>query len=809
MLHASMTSMSYEFSWSNPNYELLSELGRGGMGVVYRAKRLSDQSILAVKVLPNISDPEFLIRFQRETQVLARLNHPHIVKVYDYGEQSSPFFAMEVMEGQDLKELFDDRMRQGGQPLEIDEAIALIAPIADALSHCHAQGIIHRDIKLSNIFVKSGGHPVLMDFGLSKQNNAGSNNYEKTLSKTGEILGTIAYMSPEQLSPKGDFGNMGPATDVWSLGTALFLLLTGAFPYPSSSAIELYMTIVEQDVPRLKEQRPDAPDWLDDLLHQMLSKHATDRPSMEQVTRSLKSQGHDQNSSVMQSAIQPSVSPLGLSLSNLGLMLCIPALCVLAFLLWQKQGQVQIQALDPVPLYVSSKTLTLKGKLSEGPVTIMVGERKDVSRVDGRFELSIPLAEGSNLIELTFSNGRGPDLTRSYTVRRDTKPPVIQWALPKVKPETPSFSISDRAALKGSVIETSLDFIEANQTKLSVRDGQFVIPSSLWEKSPGRLLIVRARDKAGLEVERRIRVRPSLLSDHERWRHASELEQDHVIEELILRLRAPFQFLGMQVYECGGRRYRIPRFLHKKTALELHLVPGGSFAMGIPSVSNEVAYMKRVNPQESQERLRNFFGRGVPQHRVSLKPFLIAPFELTEEQWSKGKVGRVKPTPNRPKGRLNRPLILEWLGDFPSLRLPSEAEWEYAARAGSTTRYFWGDEFKGRYVWYARNSGGRMHLITEHAEARNAFGLADVIGNAWELVADDYRANYKVLSKQQPYFHPKNPGRGTSCFRGGGFPRPVISNSLSLRLGFETKLQGADYGVRLAASFDKVFRPRK
>ncbi|MDF1667662.1 MAG: serine/threonine-protein kinase, partial [Planctomycetota bacterium] len=465
-MYNSAYSSETSSSWSNPNYELISELGRGGMGIVYKARRLSDQSILAVKVLPpHFADPEFLIRFQRETQVLAQLDHPHIVKVYDYGEQSSPFFAMEVMEGKDLKELFEDRLRLTGQPFRVEEAIDLIAPIAEALAHCHSQNILHRDIKLANIFIKDGGHPVLVDFGLSKQSNENSHgSYEKTLSKTGEILGTVAYMSPEQLSPNGDYGAMGPATDVWSLGTALFLLLTCHFPYPAVSAIQLYMKIVESPIPVISDMRPDVPRWLTHLLFQMLSKHSSERPTMEVVARTLRGLDEEYSSAVLHEKLQPKTPNTYFSLSSLALVITVPASLILAFFLWQSQSVLQLNELDQPPAYVSRKKIILKGQLNQGPVTISVGGRKDVSKVDGRFELSIPLKEGVNFIELSFSNGRGKDLTRSYTIRRDTKAPIIQWTLPGKDKSQAYVEIDDCGSISGSIIETSLSSLTVNKT---------------------------------------------------------------------------------------------------------------------------------------------------------------------------------------------------------------------------------------------------------------------------------------------------------------------------------------------------------
>ncbi|MDF1664928.1 MAG: serine/threonine-protein kinase, partial [Planctomycetota bacterium] len=489
-MYDSSHSSASSSTWSNPNYELISELGRGGMGVVYKARRHSDGRLLAVKVLPKFTSPELLLRFQRETQVLARLEHPHIVKTVDYGEESSPFFAMEFMEGQDLEKLFEDRLQSTGQPFDVKEALELLAPIAEALAYCHSENILHRDIKLANIFINRGGYPVLVDFGVSKQKNEHTqSSYEKTLSKSQEFVGTVAYMSPEQLSLNDEYGPMGPGTDVWSLGTALFQLLTGDFPFPAPSPIHLFVSITENPAPSIRTVRPDLPKWLDRLVLQMLSKQSAERPSMEQVAQTLRNQ----------SSIRPQ-SARGYSyLWPIALCITATAMLVLAFLLWQSRSPLQFNELTPPPAYVSGKKYILKGQLNQGPVTISIGDRKEVSKVDGRFELSLPLKEGVNLIKITFSIGRGEDLKRSYQIHRDTKAPVIQWSLPGIDKSQSYLAIDDCPSIKGRMIDTSLDSLTVNETLIPLEADQFVIPSALWDSSPDRVLVLRAQDKAGNE----------------------------------------------------------------------------------------------------------------------------------------------------------------------------------------------------------------------------------------------------------------------------------------------------------------------
>ena len=231
------------------DYELLHELGRGGMGVVYRARQLSLGRDVAVKMIlrgqfATQIDRE---RFETEAQAAAKLDHPGIVPVYEVGEiDGRPYFSMKHVAGTTLAQ----RLTSG--PLPPREAARILASVARAIHFAHMRGVLHRDLKPSNILLDEHGEPHVTDFGLAKQISDAD-----TITKTGVMLGTPAYVSPEQAA--GIRGQVGPRSDVYSLGVILYHMLTGRPPFQAASPAEMVLLVLEQDPvpPRMLNPKAD------------------------------------------------------------------------------------------------------------------------------------------------------------------------------------------------------------------------------------------------------------------------------------------------------------------------------------------------------------------------------------------------------------------------------------------------------------------------------------------------------------------------------------------------------------------------
>lgn len=231
------------------DYELITELGRGGMGVVYRARQRSLNRDVAIKMLlrGGMASREDEARFRREAESAARLTHPNIVPVYEVGElEGRLFFSMKLVQGLTLAQ----RLMDG--TMDSRTAATVLRAVARAIQYAHSQGILHRDLKPSNILLDSHGHPHVTDFGLAREVDS-----HDPVTYSGSVLGTPAYMAPEQAA--GDRGHVGPASDVYSLGSVLYHMITGRSPFQAATPVDMVLLVLEQEppLPRLLNPQVD------------------------------------------------------------------------------------------------------------------------------------------------------------------------------------------------------------------------------------------------------------------------------------------------------------------------------------------------------------------------------------------------------------------------------------------------------------------------------------------------------------------------------------------------------------------------
>lgn len=261
-------------------YKIVRELGRGGMAVVYRAIDTMLDRNVAVKIIlsENASKEKtekLLKRFNREAKTLASLSHPNIVKVLDYGEyESAPYLVMEFISGGALKSKM-------GRPMPFAEAAALLMPVARALQHAHQQKIVHRDVKPENILINDSGQPMLSDFGILKLVDVEESH---GLTGTGKIVGTPAYMSPEQIRGREVDGR----ADMYSLGIVFFEMITGRKPYNANTPIELSMQHLHDPIPKAKQFVRDLPAEVEQIIAKSIAKNPEDRyPTMGAFAQAL------------------------------------------------------------------------------------------------------------------------------------------------------------------------------------------------------------------------------------------------------------------------------------------------------------------------------------------------------------------------------------------------------------------------------------------------------------------------------------------------------------------------------------------
>jgi len=242
-------------------YQIIESIGKGGMAEIYRAYQPSTKRDVVVKVLFSAfrNDPGFVNRFTREVDIIAHLQHPHIIQVYDFGEQDNQLYiVMAYLQGGSLA----DRIKESQNGMKVPEVVRLMHLIASGLDYAHAKGIIHRDLKPSNILMDEYGNPYLADFGIAKS-------LEGRHDATNTIMsGTAGYIAPESAQT----GRSTKKADIYALGVILFEMFTGQLPYTGRNPYKVLSAHVNQDIPQLLDYRPELPGTLQMVIEKALAK---------------------------------------------------------------------------------------------------------------------------------------------------------------------------------------------------------------------------------------------------------------------------------------------------------------------------------------------------------------------------------------------------------------------------------------------------------------------------------------------------------------------------------------------------------
>jgi serine/threonine protein kinase len=582
------------------DYEILEEISRGAMGVIFRARHCISEQICALKfILQDQPDETEIGRFRLEAETLIQLNHDHIVKISDFGSANGRlYYAMELIDGHDLYTCVQNSLRTDSKVPEFTESMLYLKDIALALAYCHERDVLHRDIKPQNILIeRDTGRAVLVDFGLRKKLQDDS----KGLTKTGEILGTPAFMSPEQFSPGGSFGEIGPATDVWAFGATIFFAMTGKSPFDKNTMVAIFQAITFEVPPTLRSINPETPEWLDQLCADCLQKQASMRPTISEIVARLE----DQNLESIAEGPQFKSALRGVSLAGLLLVLAIAVLFIATLF---EAAPLEFSKIEQLPSLVNKRTLVIKGKINQATVSITseASSEETLSREDGTFALTVHLKDGANKIRIGGKYREQSATPYVINIHCDLSPPIFNI---KGLVEGQRIDTEEDNVLSGTINDThrpELYFIDGEGQPLA-RNGAFRHP--LADIAAPQKITIEATDKAGnkrqvtylvytqraqafqkfTEEQRQqldafVTERSTGLEERELllnlcqlnlWEGCSEKTQDHTIELVTKRLGSDFEFVEAALQSCEQLSFNIATFKHKKTGIELQLIPGG------------------------------------------------------------------------------------------------------------------------------------------------------------------------------------------------------------------------------------------
>lgn len=459
-------------------YEILEEIGQGGMGRVFRGTVRETGASVVIKTLLKMGGSQTTLeRFQREGLALARLSHPNIAKVHDFraskshsGETRRPYLVMEHISGETLQEFFDARRDPSSLAVTDEELIqSIFIPLAKALIHCHQNGLIHRDFKPENVLIEppldgEGPRPRLIDFGLvriEKESLKAALELSQRLTQSGQMMGSPAFAAPEQIHGQTEL--FSEVIDVWGFGATLYWVISNELPYHAHSLMALFSASEKSEPKPLRSLGIGCPPWLDALCEQCLRRNPRERPTMTQVLEILEGRLDTRPKSSRASLIVGAIFVL--SLVILGL--------------FQFRDRVEPQlVLEDSARSSRSKQFMLTGRiLDEHPSRLWVRVKESAKfseakgylvSEDGAFRVKIPLDDGLNEFELWAEDQSGlksPPKTLSITCDR-VAPKLRSLIYPKS-------SFEETIVLKGEVSEAVT--LTVGALKKDIRKDRFEI----------------------------------------------------------------------------------------------------------------------------------------------------------------------------------------------------------------------------------------------------------------------------------------------------------------------------------------------
>ena len=748
-------------------YRIVRLLAEGGMGVVYEAEQEQPRRRVALKVA-KVSGAmgERAQRFALEAQLLARLEHPGIARIIEAGTTGTeagarPFFAMEFVEGQPLTDFAVAHLQTSGDKL------ALMVSVCDAVGYAHRQGVIHRDLKPDNVFVDAEGRPKVLDFGVAKVQAAAGFGAATLRTEAGRVLGTLGYMAPEQLG--GETEGLGPAADVYSLGVMLYELLTGRLPHDLTAATptRALAIVSTTEAPLLGVVRPEYRGDIEALVAKALEKDPRHRyadavalqADLERLLRGEPTLARP--AGPLQRLAKWTRRRPAQATAVFGL---FAALAAVAGVLVVMNRQVK-QALDEFELLRDSKRL--ERAAIEADETMPAAGPDDEHR--------LPL--------------------HTLPARRDKVDAMAKWRT--------SYADLDQPDLLAKIYRPTLDAIRSRATQHAGETWSFDDPlqqlkhdvlakmvadfATFQQPNTGLFARMKARQATAETIEQQ-----TVEAHRTAWYAAIErIHSNPLYHDLLLAPQVGLVPLGQDPDS------HFEEFLHLETHVgdipvmgeRSHLLVTGDTGIVFVLIPGTAGEKIQVGAQNSDPTADFYDARAVvresddPQVRVGwellrleapLEPFFLSKYEMTQGQWLRT-MGQNPAFP--PSQSLDRPVNMvswddcDWAMRRLGLRLPTEWEWEYAARAGTTTAFWTGREpeslqdkenlFEAVAAVRFKAWSGRMKVdpapwddtrkkarfdailgdsgpapVGSYPDGANGFGLFDVAGNVAEWTFD-------------------------------------------------------------------------
>ncbi len=696
-------------------YHILEPLGEGGMAIVYKAYDNRLERYVAFKVIrtdlygPGMLE-QVLKRFDREAKALARLTHPNIVRIHDYGEyQDTPYLVMEYLPGGTLK-------TRAGEPTPYQEVARLLLPVAHALAYAHKQGILHRDVKPSNIMVTETGEPMLTDFGIAK---ILSTEESTALTGSGVGIGTPEYMAPEQ----GMGTTVDVRTDVYALGVVLYELVTGQKPYHADTPMAVIVKHITEPLPRPRDFVPDLPPEVEEILFKALAKSPDER--------------------------YENVDAFAVALEKL---------------------------------------------------------------ISGRLKENIPTEQSASPIDRGASVPGGPTSLNSAAAQAASSAPGLS-AQPVPQP-SPTSGADAQVKIAFQTTPTPAEGDARHATATGHRKigclARFLFP--LFLVGTLCLLVVillRVGTKftqiPGLDITQAAQTRDALLAFEPTLTPRSEIYQN---PSPTLLPDLPTATKGEQtIFETLFEATPSPTSGSVVTTISPNdnmtqvYVPAGSFIMGAARQDNQ------SRNDEKPNRIVYLDAYWIDRTEVTAKMYaLCVSAGVCQKPESRG----AEPYYYDLADRQDLPVVYvswqeahtycEWAGR----RLPTEAEWEKAARGSDERIYPWGNTVtctQANYWGTVQGCVGDLTAVGSYPEGASPYNVLDMAGNVQEWVADWYDELYY---KKAPEANPAGPTTGTlRVARGGAWNVGYSSIRATRREGLDPKSWYSNLGYRCARSADK------